>query len=252
MSHFSPPSSRVAASHSQIPSDLLSFAGAPAADAASRVAAVTGYVAAVRGMVGAGEAHEIRERQQEDAYDPRQSKDTVAASLGAPPVAESASLPTDTSSGLGRIFDFAYAGAAAPKRRSPVAAGSAPQSSFGGSASAGAGRASSGSLPRLPKDSPKPRSAPRPADDGSTGTSLPSSSATRDHTKIPVLLDAAYARFDADAALHATTVSAGSVWERSTYRSLLSPSRVVEEVGAGPRAEATAAAFDLLDALSRR
>ena len=255
------PTSRVAVSHLQIPSDLLSFAGAPAADAASRVAAVTGYVAAVRGMVGAGEAHEIRGRQQEDAYDPTQSNSAVAASLSAPPAesvsppADSASMagpPVDRSTGLARMFDFAYAGAAAPKRRSPGASGSAPTSSAGGSARAGSGSLPSDrATPGLPKDTAKRRSAPRPTDEGNTGTTIPSST-TRDHTTIPVLLDAAYARFDADAALHSTTVSAGSIWERSTYRSLLSRTRQIESIGAGLQAEATAAAFDLLDALSRR
>lgn len=149
----------------------------------------------------------------------------------------------------------------APARRS----GSAPRAE----AAAGAAAQDSAGGPSAPRQSPDaderqiltehqtPRSEPAPnhRDDSlydfpTAGTRA--SSNGLELTEFPSELDAAYARLDADAALHATTISTGGVWTRSTFESLLTRSARVEYVGPTAQAEARAAAFDLLDALSRR
>ena len=73
----------------------------------------------------------------------------------------------------------------------------------------------------------------------------------RDLTKVPGELDAAYEALDRDSALRPTIITPGVTWRKKAYASLLSRAATDSTLGKAEQDSARAAAFDLLDALSR-
>ena len=71
-----------------------------------------------------------------------------------------------------------------------------------------------------------------------------------DFTALPRILEAAYSRLDADAAIRPTRVAVGEVWRRRAQKAMLAPP-VESELHPAEQGREKQKAFDLLDALSR-
>jgi hypothetical protein len=119
--------------------------------------------------------------------------------------------------------------------------------STGASASGGGGGGGGGGG-AAPRPVPAPGSAAAGAGfDGEDGEEEPA----RDLTKVPVELDGNYERLDPDSALRATIIAPSGAWTKKSWASILSKEPRVETLGSDEQKTARAAAFDLLDALSR-
>ena len=73
----------------------------------------------------------------------------------------------------------------------------------------------------------------------------------RELTSLPRDLDAAYSVLDPDSRLRPVVITPGGPWVRASYASLLSRTPVETALDAASQASSRAAAFDLIDALSR-
>ena len=73
----------------------------------------------------------------------------------------------------------------------------------------------------------------------------------RDLTKVPGELDRQYEALDTDSALRATIITPEGPWVKKSSKSLLSTTRDTTIMAADEQATAKAAAFDLIDALSK-
>jgi len=274
----------------QIPADLLS-APEDALPGRGKLDAVKSNVAAVRAMIKRQEDEDIAHRAKEELYQrplaaleqeytPRIAamNEECAAQMampmmamargggGAPMMAKMAAPMRRAAMPQARMM-----AAAAPSP--PVAF--APQADFcGGSSSFGFSAGASAPAPAPGGGAPAPgggggggggngagpgAAAPRPvtaapgaaADAAAGGAEEDAEDAARDLTKVPVQLDGNYERLDPDSALRATIIAPNGAWAKKSWASILSKEPKSETLGSDEQKSARAAAFDLLDALSR-
>lgn len=82
------------------------------------------------------------------------------------------------------------------------------------------------------------------------GTVEGTAASTVDFTAVPGMLDARFEQHDVDGALRATTIKAGGTWQKRSQKALLAKPTSATLLEAEQKRE-KAAAFDLLDGLSR-
>ncbi len=253
----------------QIPADLLS-APEDAPAGRGKLDAVKANVAAVRAMIKRQEDEDIAHRAKEELYarplaaldlgGRDDDRDAVCGSMQPMPMAFSMAAPAPPQSM--RVSRMAM----------PAMAKSMARSMVDG---AGAGRRAAASPPPLPPaaeaaatggggGSSGGAAAPRPVPaPGSTAAAAPAAGGAapaaggeegddaRDITKVPVELDGNYERLDPDSALRATIIAPSGPWAKKSWASILSKEPKREALGSDEQKAARAAAFDLLDALSR-
>lgn len=252
----------------QIPSDLLSFGGAADADAATRLAAVKGHVQAMRDMLCRTGDRAIANRVREEAHE--HPEHMFANSSSSPPAgmglfgAASAAPAGAAFFGGGGFGAVPAPAAMMPQRRtfhtavrpSAMAMGPPPPAPF---AMAAPMMMADGAAPSIP-DAPPPASgdaggeaAPPPAAGAPPADEEEAAAlcGARDLTKVPGELDAAYEALDRDSALRPTIITPGATWRKKAYASLLSRAATDTALGKPEQESARAAAFDLIDALSR-
>ena len=242
----------------QIPSDLLSFDGAPDAPVADKVAAVKEHVKAVLDVIDDAKKKQLDEAEKKaemNVY--REVADSAV--FGAP---FQASPPTF--GGPARMMALASA---------PIMEHCLPRSAeLSGSAPAHAmkrGRIESASFQRRLERKAMPPPSPVEAFGGSgksaapllgeesiasLGTAdqliIPVTPGTMDFTAIPKELDAKFDVHGGDSALRATIIKTDNTWNRTRQENLLTkPNK--SALGADEIKSEKDKAFDLLDALSR-
>lgn len=246
----------------QIPSDLLSFGGAADADAATRLAAVKGHVQAMRDMLCRTGDRAIASRVREEAHE--HPERMFANSYGSPPAAAglfgAAAAPAGFFGGGGGFGAVPAPSAMMPQPRTfHKAMRPAAMAMAAPSFAVAAPMVMADAAPSNPPDA-----APGAADAGEEAAPPPAAGAppaadeeasalcgARDLTKVPGELDAAYEALDRDSALRPTIITPGATWRKKAYASLLSRAATDTTLGKTEQESARAAAFDLLDALSR-
>ena len=271
----------------QIPADLLAYDGPDTADARTRLAAVKEHVGSIQAAVAAAEA---AAKKSEEGPQPTRAAPAPVTSTGITGDVEvlpgsgaftpTAGVGVRVSAGhsSGTYGSGSVAMSSGPSsgtyRSGSVAVSSGPSSGAYGSGSvavSGAGASChgpdcvgtvsvinpAGVTPPVPNSTPVPQQQPPdlptkegPARDTHTNTEPPAaavghpSGADGDLTALPDTLDATYLRHDAHAALRSTIITPSSPW-------MLRRAAGTTTLGAGEQAASLAAAFDLLDALTR-
>jgi len=242
----------------QVPSDLLSFGGAASADGATRLAQVKAHVAAIREMIDKSGERLVAQRKREEEY----AHPSGPVFSGAPsPTAFAASammMPSAFSDSASLRPMMMRRGASnappPPSLAAPPAAGSffgaAPAAMAEGGGGGRMYKASEGDASASPPPQQQ-RQQPKASEADAEEEEADAAAGGRDLTRVPAQLDAAYERLDLDHALRAATIAVGGPWERSQLPSLLSRAAVSSQLHEDEQQGAKAAAFDLLDALSR-
>lgn len=251
----------------QIPSDLLSYDGPEAAEAAYKLARVTEYVGRMQAVISAAKQRELDEAREREAlrlaelnrspvpsampmmvYGPPSSFGGPPGYGGPPPSYDgpppSAPYPSapPMSRGGPPPAPSAPMPMPAPAPAMERAAKSAPSPVIGSAAlpprpEAAAPPAQAATPSRRPDAAPL--DAPSPVDDDQP-----------DYTRIPADLDRKFEALDEDGALRPTILGVGDVWTRSSQKSLLAePAQ--QTLGADAQKTERARAFDLLDALTK-
>ena len=275
----------------QISADLLSYSGPTDGDGPSRVAAVKGHVKAIRSLIDASEERAVAARAREAAHDNPSLLFGVGSATGGggdgyggpspmfdsesmapPPMPPPMPMPCSAPSG-GMSFNR---GGIMPKPRAAPMMAMSPAPMVSRSMCA---------APLPPPPPPPPsqpaqqaRATPPPLsaaasppstaaaaddeDDDSDGVSGAAGrgggsgdsahvARPRELTSLPRDLDAAYSVLDPDSRLRPVVITPGGPWVRASYASLLSRTPVETALDAASQASSRAAAFDLIDALSR-
>jgi hypothetical protein len=263
--------------HVQIPADLLSFTGNEDAPASARLKAVEEHVASIRTMI---------KKSDMDPHQRGSCKPTASPSLTRTPTYTRSASPVEPSvSFVGRnipptghrsVSSTSYA---QPTTRSDPGSGSGsgslPERHAGSSSSSAQGTAprfeahpekpSTGSAAsqeghvhdHSKKDAPVPTNKPHDTPAATTIPETPAlvaSPATQDLTQLPALLDREFLRYDGGAALRPTIITPDDHgWVFRSYPSIMckTPGEQSWSRYSGDLTTAKAAAFDLLDALSR-
>ncbi len=248
----------------QIPSDLLSYDGAPEATPAEKLARVTQYIAKMQEMIQASKQREIAEEQAREALrlaeQDRTSRPTAAPfaqpmlaspmprSVGGAPPAPRGGPP-----GYGApLPPPSFGGPPLPPPPAPAAAAPAPQ------AFQPAPPPVQAALPparaHVPAPAPAVVTPVAPvvtpvAPVGAAGASSAGGDLV-DYTKIPAALDKKFEELDEDGTLRATILRPGDLWTRDAQKGLLSAS-VQASLSAKEQSVEKHRAFDLLDALTK-
>jgi hypothetical protein len=270
----------------QIPSDLLSFAGPADADQTTRLAAVKGHVAALHALIKKSEertiAHHNRQLQAEAEAPPGAfgfgacplpfapppppapacfAAAAVAASpphmaprmmkksapmFGAAPAAASGAF----GGGVGGLFSASHALARSPPLSGALGPAGAAASDAAASAAAKPAASAGGVRGAAAQPGTFGADADAEADEGAEADAS-GGAGGRDLTKVPAALDAAFERLDHDNALRPTVITPASPWAKKSQASLLARSLTEATLHEDAQRDAKAAAFDLLDALSR-
>ena len=252
----------------QIPSDLLSYDGAPEAEPAQKLARVTEYVGKMFEMIHTSKQRELAEEREREALRLAEANRTVMVATAAPPMSAMA---------LGAGFGPpppAPGGYGGPPPPSPAAFAPPPQAAPSPSvARTQQLPAPAAAPPPVAKQAPPP-ARPAASTDATTSTTSAASAASVasttsaasvasvasaggasagdlvDYTKLPALLDKRFEELDEDGALRATILRPGDRWTRSAQKGLLSaPAQA--SLSAKQQKEEKNRAFDLLDALTK-
>jgi len=269
----------------QIPSDLLSYDGDANAPAAEKLTAVKAHVAAIKTTIDEAKKAEVAAEKQAFEYaHPRHmvahseeeySDDSVVRSHSvarrmacAPPPAPPRPQAMPCCMSMPCSAPMAFGGGAACFGAAPAAFGASAGGGYPPPAGGGFGapppRAnlksydsascdSAASVPqstssapaKLPTAKLEPKEAPLApeAGGGAEGGAV-------DFTKVPAELDARFEEHDVDGALRATTIKVGPIWQKRSQKALLAkPTN--STLGEAEQKSGKAAAFDLLDGLSR-
>jgi hypothetical protein len=269
----------------QIPSDLLSYDGDANAPAAEKLTAVKAHVAAIKTTIDEAKKAEVAAEKQAFEYaHPRHmvahseeeySDDSVVRSHSvarrmacAPPPAppRPQAMPCCMSMPCSAPMVFGGGAAcfgAAPAAFGAPAGGGYPPPAGGGfgapppranlksydsascDSAASVPQSTSSAPAKLPTAKLEPKEAPLApeAGGGAEGGAV-------DFTKVPAELDARFEEHDVDGALRATTIKVGPIWQKRSQKALLAkPTN--STLGEAEQKSGKAAAFDLLDGLSR-
>ena len=242
----------------QIPSDLVTFTGPDDADKATRLAAVKGHVAGLHALISKSEDRTIERRNKQ--------LEAEATTLRFGSLRDGGGL---FGGAAPRGFPAATACAPAPFMAMPpppppppsssALALAAPAFSFG--VPAAAVKHVAAALPRPAASAAQVGDVPAsaapvgdvPADEYEADADADDADASggRDLTKMPAVMDAAFERLDHDNALRPTVITPSSPWSMKRLPSLLARAATTSTLYEDEQYEAKAAAFDLLDALSR-
>jgi hypothetical protein len=201
----------------QIPSDLVTFSGDANATTAEKIAAVEGYVNAVRTMIDESKKKQLAEEKMEAdmrfemGYQPTPQRAAYFQRMAMAPLSRSSMQ--------------------GPSRSMSVAL---QKDSFSKSISAKQQASQGQAIP------PTKATIRTKVNEGQA----------LDLSTIPLQLDAKFDEFDEDSALHPTTIKAGDNWTRKFYKNLLCKASV-ETIEKQRQEHEKNKAFELLDALSR-
>ncbi len=229
----------------QIPSDLLSYDGAPEATTDEKLERVRTYIQRMHEMIELSKQREIEQERQREALR----------------LAEQNRTP---------VMPSAPQYAAAPSFAPPM--GMPPPSPAPGGGPPSSARTMTGMVGSGPPPMPMSVSAPPPAQKSAappppaTPTPTPTPTAevaqpvrrgdasasgdVADYTRLPGELDRKFERLDADSALRATIINPGDPWSRTAQKGLLGATTTTNLGSTEQRTEKNRA-FDLLDALTK-
>jgi len=256
----------------QIPSDLLSYSGPADADKTARLAVVKGHVAAMKTMLAKAEDADIARRTKEEAYlNPRALPTSDHGQTRF--YSESAEAPANYSKqgrmmkggggrGVTESYSMPMAMMAMPEAAMMMDSAPAPMMArrmMAAPPPVAYARASAPAPAVMDMSAPSPAPSPAPAaPDASAGTTFgtpaeeeEAPAVGRDVTKVPGELDRAYEQLDSDSALRPAIITPSSPWTKRSTASLLSKTPITSSLGTEEQKTARAAAFDLLDALTR-
>jgi hypothetical protein len=202
----------------QIPSDLVTFSGDTNAPTAEKIAAVEGYVNAVRTMIDESKKKQLTEEKMEAdmrfemGYQPTLQERGYVQKMAMAPLSACVSMQL-------------------PSRSLSV---SLQEDLFSKSINA---KQQASQVQAIP---PTKTTIHTKIDEGQS----------LDLSTIPLQLDAKFDEFDEDSALHPTTIKAGDNWTKKFYKNLLCKASL-ETINKQRQEHEKNKAFELLDALSR-
>lgn len=240
----------------QIPSDLLSYDGAPEAEPADKLARVAEYIGKMQAMIHASKQREIAEEQEREALRLAEANRSTPA-YPSPPFAQP--MPSGALRSAGPPMGFG-----GPPMPAPGGFGGPPPAPM-----AFAPPPQAGPPPPAPAAPPTARAAMAPppvaASPPLVHAAAPAHPAARvvapegggsaggevvDYTKLPAALDKRFEELDEDGALRATILRPGDRWTRSAQKGLLS-APMQASLSVREQKEEKNRAFDLLDALTK-
>lgn len=236
----------------QIPSDLLSFNGPAGSSIQSKVNTVKGYVKNIQELITDAKKLQIEEKKEEER---KAQLESIARSTP-PPMSK---MIYKSKEKVKRVKKMKK-GKTMDKREKRMES-AAPTKNKRMKVTANPAPAPPLEAPAPPEPSPEPSPEPAVAEAPDAGDSNDSvveraqaldvvPSENIDYTKIPAILEAQYEKFDEDGALRPTIISAGKVWQKTSYKSILSGPTESTLPTEDLKREKNKA-FDLLDALTK-
>ncbi len=221
----------------QIPSDLLSYDGEPAAPAGEKLERVKSYVARIQEMIDLSKRRELEEAKAREAYRLAEANRSPQL-LHYPPAPGGPLLPQ---------MPCAAAGGAAVPRMNAASASPASMPDFAEMDIAEERNDGAAPAEAVPAGEPQPASdAERPP----IGAESEIGGDRNDYTRIPKELDRRFEELDEDGALRPTIIHPGDRWTLESQKSLLAKP-TTETLTDDAQEAAKHKAFDLLGALTK-
>lgn len=238
----------------QIPSDLLSYDGAPDEPTAVKLARVTEYTRRMQEMIELSKKRELEVEREREAM--RLAEANLTASNTAAPGGYPIPPPSAAPRGYGGGGPLPMAMAAPMARPAAPGFGPPPMPSAPAAGAAPVPSPPMGATPQVSRNAPA-ASVSTPVVQGRTPTPQQSTSRESvgspdpsDYTLLPAALDRKFEELDEDSALHATLIHTGEAWTRSAQKGLLTAA-VTSRLGKDEQRTEKSKAFDLLDALTK-